>query len=155
MIGSWFGALTSKDTVFEGKLSHDSATRRRNVTAAIAATGRTFANLGMKTGFVVTVPGSVVSVPEALARRERLGFGPEARRTKDDYYSTMEPVITAAKSTYDDIMRTDDLLCKKNYCEVTVDGRPLYYDNNHPSLFLNEYAYTHLLSQLRDFLEKP
>ena len=146
IVGSWFGAMEQKNTIYRGVQSDDAATRRANVTGAIADTGDALRELGVASGFVMTVPGALHSVPEALFRQSQLGFHPEMRRSADNYRAVMGPIETVAEEHFNLVLRTDNALCSSGLCDVVRDGKPLYYDSNHPSLYLNQI----MLPFLRD-----
>lgn len=151
IVGSWFGALRSKDTIYNGIESYDDETRLSNVVQAITETGDRLRELNMTSGFLMTVPGARHSVPEAMFRQARLGYYPEVRRSKEEYEAIMQPVKEAAEAHFDHVLQTDDFLCASGFCEVMKDGRLLYYDSNHPSLYLNEIMLPHLQEQINDF----
>ncbi|MBI1354119.1 MAG: acyltransferase family protein [Acidobacteria bacterium] len=152
VVGSWFGALTTKNTVFDGLESVDDATRLRNIVGAISLTGNTLEEMGVASGFLVTAPGAKYSVPEALFRQHRVKTDFEIRRSHAEYLEAMSPLIDAAEANFDHVLRIDREVCSEGYCAVRADGRPLYFDSNHPSLYMNEYAYGFLAPQINEFL---
>jgi peptidoglycan/LPS O-acetylase OafA/YrhL len=154
IVGSWFGVLDNKDTVYAGQRSINDATRLENVTRAIADTGDWLVEMGISSAFLVTVPGARHSVPESLFREAQLGFYPETRRSEAEYGALMGPIRRVAEAHFDTVIRTDRLLCDSGQCDILRDGRPLYYDSNHPSLFMNEVMLPHLQSEFTAFLEQ-
>ena len=155
VVGSWFGALEEKNTIYRGVQSHDAATRRTNVTRAIADTGDTLRALGVTSGFMMTVPGALHSLPEALFRQSQLGFHSEVRRTADNYRTIMGPIQAVAEQHYNLVVRTDDVLCASEFCDVVRDGEPLYFDSNHPSLYLNELMRPYLQDEIDEYAALP
>ena len=151
VVGSWFGVLSSKNTVYEGNVSMDNDSRLANVTGAIAETGDVFGKLGITSGFLMTVPGARHSVPEAMFRKAQLHFYPEIRRSWENYHQIMAPIEASAEAHYDYVLKTDDDLCVSGYCDIERDGELLYYDSNHPSLYLNQLMLPHILGQLKEF----
>lgn len=145
IVGSWFGVMTSKNTVYNGQRSYDDVTRAQNITQALADTGDTLHSMGVKTAFLMTAPGAKSSVPEALFRKAQLGDYPDIRRTLDNYERAIGPIRAVVAEHFDAKIETADLLCSRVYCRIIEEGKPLYYDSNHPSLYLNEL----LLPQLR------
>lgn len=154
IVGSWFGVLSVKDTVYAGQRSFDDATRRENVLRAIADTGDLLEEMDIVSGFLLTVPGARHSVPEALFRKAQLGFYPEMRRSTAEYNALMGPIREVADAHFDTILATDAILCATGQCEIMQDGRPLFYDSNHPSLYLNEIMLPHLQGDISAFLER-
>lgn len=154
IVGSWFGALTEKNTVYQGQTSHDDATRRENITRALADTGAALRGMGVTSGFLMTVPGARYSVPEALFRKAQLGFYPEVRRTQAEYDAVLSPVEETVRAYFDHVITTADLLCAEGPCAVLHEGQPLYYDGNHPSLYLNAFLQPQLQERFTPFLAR-
>lgn len=152
IVASWFGVLDEKNTVYQGTSSHDAESRLQNAVSAISDTGNAFSDMGVKSGFLLTVPGAKHSVPEAMFRKARLGAYPEIRRTAESYQSIMAPLQGVAQAHYDAVLRSDDLICTDGFCDVLRDGKPLYYDTNHPTQYLNTIMLPHLQTQLDNFL---
>lgn len=50
-----------------------------------------------------------------------------------------------------DVVRTDNVLCGSGFCDVVRDGVPLYFDSNHPSIYLNEVMLPHLQDDIGTF----
>jgi peptidoglycan/LPS O-acetylase OafA/YrhL len=153
LVGSWFGALTTKNTVYAGQRSHDADTRRQNVTRALIDTAAALREMGVTSTFVMTVPGSRHSVPEALFRRMQLGGYPEIRRTAEEYDAIFAGVAATAHAEFDHVIETSDLLCETGHCAVQHDGNPLYYDGNHPSLYLNDLLLGDFLTRFAPILK--
>lgn len=151
IVGSWFGVLEEKNTVFDGNASYDNPSRLMNVSAGIAHTGQALRSFGAKSAFFLTVPGARHSVPEALFRQARLGFYPEIRRTPEEYENKLGNIKEVARKNFDAVFTLNSPLCGNDFCEVLMDGKPLYYDSNHPSLYLNQVMVPHLSAQIQAF----
>ncbi|MFN2284634.1 MAG: acyltransferase family protein [Anaerolineae bacterium] len=152
IVASWFGVLQSKNTVYAGVRSFDDKTREYNVTRAIADTGDALRELGVRSAFLVTVPGATKAVPEATFRKGLIGYYPEIRRTKEEYQALMGPVRSTAEKHYDQVFSLESALCESGWCKVTDDGKPLYFDSNHPSLHLNKIMLPYFEKLLSQFL---
>lgn len=152
IVASWFGVLSSKDTVYAGQRSFDDATRLENVLRAIADTGDRLEDMGIDSGFMMTVLGAQYSVPEALFREAQLGFYPEIRRSAAEYEDVMGPIRDVAMAHYDVVVETDQILCQSGFCDIIRDGRPPYYDSNHPSAYLNELMRPVLQGEISEFI---
>ena len=152
IVGSWFGVLTEKNTIYKGQRSHDYASRAGNVSRAIAETGDALREMGVVSGFLMTAPGARYSVPEALFRKAQIGFYPEIRRSQQEYDGILAPVRTAALGHFNHVMELSDLLCGTGRCEIMRNGQALYYDSNHPSLHLNKLVLPDMKDRLAGFL---
>jgi hypothetical protein len=155
IVASWFGVLDQKNTIYQGQRSFDAASRLANAQAAIADTGAALRALDVTSGFLVTVPGAHHAVPEALFRATQLGSYPDIRRTAMDYAALMDPIASVAETSFDHVIQTGDLLCASGICDIVRDGKPLYYDSNHPSQHLNDIMISALGPRLTTFVKDP
>jgi peptidoglycan/LPS O-acetylase OafA/YrhL len=73
-------------------------------------------------------------VPATLARKAMLGTKPDAyafqpdMKALQDLDATLDKIASAAGATYISLLPT---LCNENECKAAMDGRVLYFDDNH------------------------
>jgi len=149
LVGAWRGLLTSKDSSFEGRRSHDPESRNRNVTESLQKTVEALKADGISVAFLEPAPGAEASVPEALARAEMLGNTPELRYSIQDYEDIVAPLRNASADA-DLVVNVEKMLCS-DFCAVQAEGEPLYFDKGHPSQMLNQIIYPELQRQFAAF----
>jgi len=102
----------------------------------VRALDRTVAALkGRQVVLVMPVPEAWVSVPEALARAALYGQTPTVASSAADYAARQGPARAALAGQGARLVDPASLLCGPVSCRVEADGRPLYFDNHHLSVF--------------------
>jgi len=89
------------------------------------------------------IPEIGVDVPSTLARTLfRTGVAPDLDLKRQDYDQrnafARSVIDTAAKECGAVVLDPTDYLCNGDTCNTVVDGRPLYFDDNHLSEFGNK-----------------
>jgi hypothetical protein len=141
LVGSWRGALLSKDTSYKGRQSYDRASRLANVKAAMKDTVAYYQQHGIKVGVLLPLPGARDNVPSTLAR----GFGLPLTWSKQEFQADFGPFYEAVASARPDVV--EDLagpICQTGVC-IIEDGHPIYMDDNH----INESGTRLILPVLR------
>jgi peptidoglycan/LPS O-acetylase OafA/YrhL len=126
LVGSWRGALFSKDSVYLGRASHDDDSRLANIAAALSATVTHYQDKGMKVGVLLPVPGARDDVPNTLARGTRQPLAWAKSEFQNDFQRFYEAVRAARPDVIEDLAAP---LCS-DLCIVRTD-RPIYMDANH------------------------
>jgi len=82
------------------------------------------------------LPGSKGSAPQTLARIAA-GYGkPSGELRTDDYFETFRFFFDTLSKNQNLIagrFSPSEVLCKTATCAISIDGRPLYFDDNHLS----------------------
>lgn len=86
------------------------------------------------------IPGARQSVPQTLARHARAGtpleqglvFSLAEHRARHDYFFAALPAVAGRLDGYLD---PADIFCATGVCQVHRGGKPLYFDNDHISVF--------------------
>lgn len=66
----------------------------------------------------------------------------------------MGPIRDVARVHFDTVLLTGPILRSTGYCAIMYDRWPLYYDSNHPSLYLNEIMQPVIQDDISAFLSK-
>ncbi len=108
--------------------------RRQFLTAANGLMAR-----GKRLILIYPVPNQSFSVPRAMANAARFSLPYDnARVQRSDYLKRTRAVFSAYDSLGEsNVIRIypDRVFCKTGMCEVAHDRKPLYFDDNHLSLF--------------------
>jgi peptidoglycan/LPS O-acetylase OafA/YrhL len=93
---------------------------------------------GIEVTILDSVPEIGFSVPEAIARLEAFGMSPPSapsRSAFDHRNARAESILTDVSSRYGShLVRVADVMCATD-CQIAVDGRALYRDDDHLSVF--------------------
>jgi hypothetical protein len=88
------------------------------------------------------IPEMGVDVPKTLSRNMILGISSDVTITMESYWRRNSWVWTAQNKARDkcgvQILDPTAYLCKENLCYGSIDGRPLYIDDDHLSEFGNK-----------------
>ena len=80
------------------------------------------------------VPGALANVPRAMALQEMGRSNVKLERTLEEYRANYDFFFEALKQNQQRITKQFSpslVLCEQNNCKVSLDGQPLYIDNNH------------------------
>lgn len=95
----------------------------------LAATVSFLNTIGKKVYIFEPVPGARASVPIALARHRQ---APEiSGREYEETYADLFDVIKHHRNAIAGTFSSSKVLCSVSRCRSTLDGEPLYFDNNH------------------------
>jgi peptidoglycan/LPS O-acetylase OafA/YrhL len=102
----------------------------------LAETVNVLLNAGKEVVLVGDVPEVSVPVPETLARIRLYGAQADIRPTRTAF-EMREHFVDKAMAGFRRItvLRPGDILCRGGRCAVELDGRPLYADHHHLSVF--------------------
>jgi hypothetical protein len=90
----------------------------------------------MAIAWVSEAPGALENVPESLAKEMAFSWASHDWRIRSSTEKKRElffrKLVTATGSSDQrGYVSLSDLLCRKEYCDVEHDGKPLYADNSH------------------------
>ena len=88
------------------------------------------------------LPPSKKSLPFSLARSEIFGLGWELGRGRAEIIKEYKPIyhiFNSASAKLDGVVDPSREICSSGKCVTTVNGRPIYHDNNHPALSQKEF----------------
>ncbi len=92
--------------------------------------------LGVEVFVMKQVPPLLVDVPIKLAQMERFGIEPEVYRLRGDINARMVFVNTVMDDLDEvEILDPADILCDQDKCSGQRDGRSLYSDDDHLSVY--------------------
>jgi peptidoglycan/LPS O-acetylase OafA/YrhL len=157
VVGAWGNVFYKDKTVFHGKVGNDNATRLANVRAAMRLTFERFEKAGMEIAFMLPVPGGKKTVPQTLARSIILDRPTDIEYSREEYHRRIDELLHLLDEQPGGIgavVKVEDFFCEKK-CAVSGDGHSFYYDNYHPSLYLNRVLRPAIEGQLHDFLITP
>ncbi|MFD2189589.1 acyltransferase family protein [Pistricoccus aurantiacus] len=160
------GGVEMKDAVYavpSGKLGNEidetSPHRVTTVGGLIKKTVTTLVNSGVKVVLIYPVPETGWDVPEFLAKEALYG------KKRDTPLSTSYQVFRErTRSAYQQLDQVEDhenllkikpesLFCNTRLpgrCVAQIDGKPLYYDNNHLSRFGATLLIEHIFQKIRE-----
>ncbi|NTW98371.1 MAG: acyltransferase [Geobacteraceae bacterium] len=94
---------------------------------------------GKNVYLVAPIPEIGWNVPSVLARNFWTGREMDIRPRKEEYLSRNKFVLTTIQHMREKygvvVIRPDEILCPDEYCMVVKDGKPLYSDDNHLSVY--------------------
>jgi peptidoglycan/LPS O-acetylase OafA/YrhL len=156
LVGYWNGIFFDKNTDWHGRQSFNDETRYENIRLSLQLTLKRLKDSGIQVAFMMPVPGAKEAVPQALARAEILGRKADIEFTREEYERRTRPLdaILAAAIPVDATIHVEDDLCTET-CAVARNGKPLYFNEGHPNLYLNEFLLPVVRPQLRAFLDTP
>lgn len=119
----------------------------------INTTAAALRQLGRTVIVVGPIPYPDRNVPSDLARSEMFGWNnTELSLSRSEYYLKASPILAKLRhlSNVHDIRFVDltPIMCNENICPFVVDGRPLYFDDNHLSLAGARLVATYILSSM-------
>lgn len=106
---------------------------------AMAGLARTIDDLhakGIKVSVLKGVPVATKNVPRMLAMQERYEIEPKYIISHEDYLHDVERAMGQFQSLYKgqvSYMDPSTVLCHNTVCDTQLDGKPLYFDDNHLS----------------------
>ncbi len=105
----------------------------------LARTIDTLMRRGFKVVLVADVPEPGVAVPEAMARIARAGADIDIRPTLDAYrareFQVRQDFSDLARAFPVNVLDPSPVFCDSQRCAVAMEGRPLYFDDHHLSVF--------------------
>ena len=117
-----------------------------------------FANLlrdikadGRKAYLWMPLPPSTKSLPFSLARSEIFGLGWELGRGQKEFYNEYQSIHQVFGSESDNLEGIVDparVVCSTGTCLTMYNGKPIYYDNNHPAASQKNFFANMLATQI-------
>lgn len=156
VVGRWSYALHEDNTTFEGNTSYNDETRSQNIREGLHHTFQTFADNDIQFAFMMPVPGAKEDVPQTIARSILLDRAAHIEYSREDYQSelsSLNDILDSSPVLASAVISVTDFLCT-DICKVTQDGRSLYFDSNHPSVYLNQLLTPVVEEQLGLFLNR-
>ncbi|MGH8222301.1 MAG: acyltransferase family protein [Woeseiaceae bacterium] len=125
--------LSDRETRVRGR-----AENRRVFERALSRTVDRLAAAGKRVWIVGPVPEVGVNVPKALANAERFGFEVDIAPSRAEFETrqrvTLAILDRVAAQHGATVVPVHEALCNEDTCRVeSLDGRPLYYDDDHLS----------------------
>ncbi len=109
-----------------------------------------YSGLGKKVFIWEPVPGAKRKVPLSLARDALTGKSSEIRFRREAYLADYDFFFRALKKVSHLIelsFSPSKALCGDGYCDVVVEGRPVYFDTNHITKSMAKFWVDQLSSQ--------
>jgi peptidoglycan/LPS O-acetylase OafA/YrhL len=152
----WSSVLSERGKIVHAGEQWQTAADERYPNANMAALARTLDKLqkhGIAVSVLVDVPTASIDPPRMLAMQEYAGIEKKFALPAAAYRDALENGIYAFRRLYDArhlaFIDPGTLLCDTQTCRTEVDGRSLYHDRTHLSVFGAYYV-----SQMID-LDKP
>lgn len=156
VVGSWNGIFFDKDTALRGRASFDDKTRYENIRLGLNLTFKRLSENGIQIAFMMPVPGAKEAVPQTVVRSIMLGREASIEYSQTEYAVRAEllrKILTSTPDPVDVVIDVQNYLCDKT-CHAMRDGRALYFDESHPSLYLNELLLPIVKNQLAVFINE-
>lgn len=139
IIASWRGIIgpqANTDIIYRGNKTIDVVSRNAVFKKSLSDTLSTLHGLGIKTVFLMPLPGARLDVPNTLARADMLHKHIELRYSRNAYdrqYAELIETIAENRYNLDAVVNLQDSICGHGMCQIVHNSHPLYFDENHPS----------------------